>query len=74
MTTLHPAMAAYIDGLKTSIDRLSLDYDGNDFAKGYRTALDDIANYLDEVEAGLIEERVVDEYNHQIKKAEARAK
>lgn len=61
MSDIHPILAGYIDGLKTSIDRLSLDYEGNEFAKGYRAALDDIAGYVDEVQAGLIEERVVDE-------------
>lgn len=61
MSALHKGVAGYIDGLKTAIDRLSLDYEGNEFAKGYRTALDDVADYVDEVEAGLIEERVVEE-------------
>lgn len=60
MSELHPVIAGYIDGLKTSIDRLSLDYEGNEFAKGYRTALDDIADYVDEVEGGLIESRAVE--------------
>lgn len=54
MSTMHDAIAGYIDGLKTAIDRLSLDYEGNEFAKGYRTALDDLGVYVLEVEGGLL--------------------
>lgn len=60
MSALHKSIAGYIDGLKTAIDRLGLD-DGNKFAEGYRTALDDIELYVDQVEAGLIERRAQDE-------------
>jgi hypothetical protein len=68
MSALHAAIAGYLDGLKTSIDRLKLD-DQNQFAEGYRAALDDIAQYVDEVEAGLIEERVAEESRNRTKGA-----
>ncbi|MGP5523974.1 hypothetical protein ACTXM3_11870 [Glutamicibacter arilaitensis] len=61
MSDIHPIITGYIDGLKTSIDRLGLDREGNELAKGYRIALDDVADYIDEVQAGLVEERIVDE-------------
>lgn len=54
MNTMHDAISGYIDGLKTAIDRLSLDFEGNEFAKGYRTALDDLGGYVMEVEGGLL--------------------
>ena len=65
MSDFHAVTTAYIDGLKTSIDRLKLD--GLDaHAKGYRMALDDIGEYLVFIKSGEIEKEALEEAIYQL--------
>lgn len=65
MSDFHAVATAYIDGLKTSIDRLGLDAQ-DDRAKGYRMALDDIGGYLEFIKSGEIEKEALEEAIYQL--------